>query len=346
MKPMEKNIIVTDNKGKRLGLTYSKRAKGLVKSGRAEFISENEIRLSDQSSYNIVSVPVITEVNKMSEFDKKSSIPEEENKIFFNAREWSVCNDAAASKCERTFVTDFEKNLSEAYCIGDKTQNTSVIGTKQLILSKNTKYTFYFWVKLERNIKYDAICQLQIIYNNDFDNKRVYVLSNSNIRPAKITDGWQLYEIPFVTEDNEYTQLRFSVKSAICTIIPGKDARSYASLPDDDDYDQADAENPDDDSTSDSSNAFKNISNTFKDFFGQFDPNNKQSADKNPDKDKSTETKSDPFAAFNSFAEKLKKDVQREVNKNIRNDIYTDIKAMKDDIVNEIKNTFNNGNKQ
>ena len=343
---MKKNIIVTDNKGKRLGLTYSKRAKGLVKSGRAEFINENEIKLSDKPVYNTASVPKITEGNKMSEFDKKSSAPVIENKIIFNAREWSVCSDAAASKCERTFVTDFEKNLSEAYCIGDKTQNISVIGTKQLILTKNTKYIFYFWIKLERNIKYDAICQLQIIYNNDFDNKRVYVLSNNNIRPSKTTDGWQLYEIPFVTEDNEYTQLRFSVKSAICTIIPGKDAKSYASLPDDDFYDDTDAESTDEESSCDSPNAFKNISNTFKDFFGQFDPGNNQSSEKNPDKNTSTGSKSDPFAAFNSFARQLKKDVQKEVNKNIRNDIYSDIKAMKDDIVNEIKNTFNNGNKQ
>ncbi len=340
---MEKNIIVTDNNGKRLGLTYSKRAKGLVKSGRAEFINENEIRLSDKQVYDPMTVPEITEVNKMSEFDKKDSTSE--NRIFFNAREWSVCSDAAASKSERTFVTDFEENLSEAYCIGDKTQNLSVIGTKQLILSKNTKYVFYFWLKIERNIKYDAICQLQIIYNNDFDNKRVYVLSNSNIRPSKTTGGWQLYEIPFVTEDNEYTQLRFSVKSAICTIIPGKEARSYASLPDDDVYEDADNENIDEETTSDSSNAFKNISNTFKDFFGQFDPNNNQSSEKKSDKNTSTETKNDPFAAFNSFAQQLKRDIQREVNKNIRNDIYTDIKAMKDDIVNEIKNTFNNGNK-
>ena len=42
---MEKNIIVTDRTGERLGFTYLKRAKGLVKNGRAEFISDREIKL-------------------------------------------------------------------------------------------------------------------------------------------------------------------------------------------------------------------------------------------------------------------------------------------------------------
>jgi len=259
----------------------------------------------------------------------------EDNKIYFNAREWSLCSDSAASKGERTFVTDFENGLSEAYCIGDKTQNTTEIGTKQLILEKNTGYTFYFWVKIDRSLKNEGVCQLQIVYNGDFENKRVYVLSNGNIRAAKTVDGWQLFEIPFVTEDNEYTQLRFSAKYAVCSIIPGKEAGCYASLKDDVFSDEFSADEQDEAAENDEQNPFRNFSDGLKDFFGQFDPQ------KNENSSRENKT-ADPFAAFNDFARQIKRDVQREVNKNIRNDIYSDIRAMKDEIVSELKNTFGN----
>lgn len=46
MTPIEKNIIVVDENGKRYEATYPKRAKGLVKTGRARFINENTICLA------------------------------------------------------------------------------------------------------------------------------------------------------------------------------------------------------------------------------------------------------------------------------------------------------------
>ena len=45
MTPIEKNIIVVDEQGKTYKSTYPKRAKGLVKNGRARFITENKICL-------------------------------------------------------------------------------------------------------------------------------------------------------------------------------------------------------------------------------------------------------------------------------------------------------------
>ncbi len=46
MTPIEKNIIVVDEQGNEYEATYPKRAKGLVKNGRARFISENKICLA------------------------------------------------------------------------------------------------------------------------------------------------------------------------------------------------------------------------------------------------------------------------------------------------------------
>ena len=45
MIPIEKNIIVVDEKGKEYEATYPKRAKGLVKNGRARYLEENKICL-------------------------------------------------------------------------------------------------------------------------------------------------------------------------------------------------------------------------------------------------------------------------------------------------------------
>ena len=45
-KPIEKNVIVVDEQGNEYEATYPKRAKGLVKSGRARFVGENKICLA------------------------------------------------------------------------------------------------------------------------------------------------------------------------------------------------------------------------------------------------------------------------------------------------------------
>ena len=44
--PMEKNVAVVDEQGHVYGATYPKRAKGLVKNGRARFVDENTICLA------------------------------------------------------------------------------------------------------------------------------------------------------------------------------------------------------------------------------------------------------------------------------------------------------------
>ena len=46
MTPIEKNVIVVDELGNEYEATYPKRAKGLVKNGRARFIDDNTICLA------------------------------------------------------------------------------------------------------------------------------------------------------------------------------------------------------------------------------------------------------------------------------------------------------------
>lgn len=50
---MTKNIIVVDSQGKKYGTTYLKRAKGLVKQGRARFLTQNMLCLACPPNQNL-----------------------------------------------------------------------------------------------------------------------------------------------------------------------------------------------------------------------------------------------------------------------------------------------------
>ena len=70
MKPIEKNIIVIDEQGNEYEATYPKRAKGLVKNGRARFIDENTICLACPPNDRL-------EDNIMSENEEMINVQEE-----------------------------------------------------------------------------------------------------------------------------------------------------------------------------------------------------------------------------------------------------------------------------
>lgn len=63
MIPIEKNILVVDEQGNEYEATWPKRAKGLVKNGRARFLSENKICLACPPSINL-------EDNEMADIEK------------------------------------------------------------------------------------------------------------------------------------------------------------------------------------------------------------------------------------------------------------------------------------
>ncbi len=68
---MTKNIIVVDENGKKYGTTYLKRAKGLVKQGRARFLARNMLCLACPPEQNL-------EDNDMSEQTIENKMMENE----------------------------------------------------------------------------------------------------------------------------------------------------------------------------------------------------------------------------------------------------------------------------
>ena len=84
--PIEKNIIVVDEQGNEHEATYPKRAKGLVKNGRARFIDENTICLACPPDTHSEEKKMSEKMNKAQVFEqivKLQSILESMDNILF-----------------------------------------------------------------------------------------------------------------------------------------------------------------------------------------------------------------------------------------------------------------------
>ena len=71
--PIEKNVIVVDEQGNEYEATYPKRAKGLVKNGRARFVAENKICLACPPNENL------EDINMTENTVKATEVAAEEN---------------------------------------------------------------------------------------------------------------------------------------------------------------------------------------------------------------------------------------------------------------------------
>ncbi len=154
------------------------------------------------------------------------------NKLYFNAREWHFNKDCPKNTGNRSFMEGPDGVIAEAFTIGNWGYDWTEICTKQLVLPKNTLHTFTFWLNGGENDNNNEVCRFEVIFNNDYENRYTYNLNRSFIKPLKKLNGWELYEIPFYTENNEYTELRFVAQRAYMTVLAAKDASEYANLAD------------------------------------------------------------------------------------------------------------------
>lgn len=267
--PIEKNVIVTDEFGNKLISTYPKRARGLIKKGRAEQVGENEIRLkscsvtpclednmnntnfTDNNNNNSIIInPETGEVTEVAEERISTGadiLHENEPKtvnlsdpqspqpryIFFNAREWKPSKDCDKTVATRSFISDPFGGLTEAYTVGDWSWNWSQIETKDTTLEKNTDYEFIFWLNGGENDQNQEICRFEIMFDNDQENRYIYNLNRNFIRHIKYYKGWYLYSIPFNTGDACYTKFRFIAQRAYSTLMKAQPVESYNDLPED-----------------------------------------------------------------------------------------------------------------
>ena len=197
---MTKNVTVTDEHGNYIGVTYPKRAKGLIKNGRALFVDDCTIRLSAKTEPSDTYTQ--SEVNQM-------------NYIYFNPRNWSfdqMQNNnqhnfgygrnngfSQSFPAERSFINDFDGSLIESLMFGDWNTSYARAVSKALSLLPDTEYRFVFWLNGGENDKNSEVCRLQIAFGNNWDDCYTYKLNRNYIKPVLHKDGWELYSIPFRT---------------------------------------------------------------------------------------------------------------------------------------------------
>ncbi len=223
---MAKNVIVTDEFDNRIGLTYPKRARGLIKHGRAEYVSDDRIRLLKGA--HAPSANNDTEDFKMS------------NIINFNAREFKFdencpsMDDNPVNAGSRMFISDFSGENAEVFEIGDWHWTWSqIICDKQL--ESNTDYVFRFAVQGGVNDTGDGQSRFIVIRDKDYDNRLEYPLERSRFKPTlskKTVDGLlRVYEIPFNSGSGN-VRFIFNALHFVEAIMPAKELEAYAELED------------------------------------------------------------------------------------------------------------------
>lgn len=235
---MTKNVTVTDENGTYAGSTYPRRARGLVKNGRAFFVDDCTIRLS----------------GKAEPSDDKSNQSEvkQMNYIYFNPREWSSDQtqyntpfntqyhnnnsfyQSGANRCsnvERCFINDFDNGLTECLMLGGWDDPYVRVTSMSFTLLPDTENYFVFWLNGGENDKNSEICQLQISFSDIPDDCYTYKLNRNYIRPLLHKQGWELYSIPFMAPSSGQTpaEARFSfvAGNAPMAIKPAKEPSFY-----------------------------------------------------------------------------------------------------------------------
>lgn len=234
---MEKNgqtVRVLDEQGTVIGYTYPKRAKGLIKKCRAEFVSDQEIRLYKQC-------PTYENME-----DKKM---DKINFITISPKAWRRNPDGGSQTvCDRFMINN---PLAGAVPSADRTVEILSVGTWDWNttshvtngfqeLEPDTEYHLLFWLNGGENDRSDEICQLQILFtddnvtasNSEFDKGLRFRLNRGYIKPLKKYNGWEYYDIPFTTTQARYTQFQFVAYRAPMAVMSAEEPEVYKDLPD------------------------------------------------------------------------------------------------------------------
>lgn len=237
---MEKNsqtVRVVDEQGTVIGYTYPKRAKGLVKSCRATYVTDQEIRLCTQGpTYEYME-------------DKKMDELKNNNYITVNPREWFPCPDIKGTHVWDRFaishpladVVASAPLMAEVLSVGTfDWKGPSHMTNGCLKLTPHQEYHLVFWLNGGENDRSDETCMLQIFAvadeNSDFAMEYVdymnYRLNRNYIKPLKKYQGWEYYDIPFTTTEATYVQFRFVAEKAPMAVIAAEAPEAYADLTD------------------------------------------------------------------------------------------------------------------
>lgn len=237
MTPIEKNIIVTDADGKAIGSTYPKRAKGLVKNGRAEYADDQTIRLRFTRAPTAVDT---TEEHKMSKV------------INFNAREFRL---------DETCVTfDDDGNVIGRSNVGERAYQTTSLGSfemweigdwgwnwTQIVsekkLEKNTDYILRFAMTGGHCDTFDETSKVILNAKDGYDtpeaaweDRMTFNIAQSKYEPViskrDKTGLLRVFEIPFNSGEKENWRIVFVAMHAVARFFTAPDNAAFEKLED------------------------------------------------------------------------------------------------------------------
>ena len=247
MIPIEKNIIVTDVDGRRIGTTYPKRAKGLLKNGRAEYVSDREIRLKNTHA---------SAVYKTTEDEKMSKV------INFNTRDFVFDTNCKSNEGFRGFVTTPNGN-EEIWEIGNWNWNWTQIITVLYGLEPDTDYVFRFAMTLGHNDdnKEESLVNIfpavpdavpgdaraeddperireEMARRKAWDERYTYCIRQSRFKPViskRDTEQdtmLRVFELPFHTDSCTDWKIMIVSQHAVARFFRAKDNEAYADMED------------------------------------------------------------------------------------------------------------------
>ncbi len=234
---MEKNrqtICVLDEQDTVIGYTYPKRAKGFIKKRRAEFVSDNAIRLYRQCPT----------YENMEDIEMANT-----NFITIIPTAWRKNPDGGAKTvCDRFMISNplagavvNAPSVVEVLSLGTWNWDAASYVTNGLqMLEPETEYHFVFWLNGGENDRSDEVCQLQILFtdsgitasNSEFDTGLCFRLNRGYIKPLKKYNGWEYYDIPFTTTQAKFTQFQFVAIKAPMALISAEEPDVYKDLQD------------------------------------------------------------------------------------------------------------------
>ena len=216
---MEKNVTIIDESGNVIGETYPKRAKGLIKKGRAEPVSEYCIRMPDTH------VPTVANIYNTEEINMSKVIG-------FEARGFQIDPTCKGNNvATRMFVTDALGNNVEVYEIGDHGSNWTQI-SYEMPVEKDEDYEFLFAMTGDIDVfGSDSVkCNFIIMPihdadpDKDWDNRYQYSLLNRDYKPTmeKMWNGSSIrfYRIPFNTGDADKIRFVFTAFQRPYKVFP------------------------------------------------------------------------------------------------------------------------------
>ena len=177
--PIEKNIIVVDEQGNEYEATYPKRAKGLVKNGRARFVDENKICLAcppdkileeEKMSNNTTNKPEqkATEITEQQIFEQITLLQKQltdENAIpLFHLSDAVTAIARTEEDADATVGT--EQQITEV-CSVFKARETTLLKLLEMYEKMSADIQMAKKMELIRNVRLSTLKELQEFYCED-----------------------------------------------------------------------------------------------------------------------------------------------------------------------------------